>query len=160
MTHPLIEEAGKKASIGWFSVDGGPAHALWCMPLDGRIFLVTGAGEQKLPGIGEESVVTVTLRGDHGGNVVSYPATVTQIRPEMDVWETVAPQLAGKRLNSSGPAEQVVERWSRECAIWALAPAGDPLPRSTASGAAEPRPTIASNAGWKPFKLHRVRRRR
>ena len=160
MTHPLIEEAGKKAAIGWFAVDGGPAYALWCMPLDGRICLVTGPGEQDLPGIGEESAVTVTLRGDHGGNVVSFPAAVTRVRPEMDLWETVAPQLAGKRLNSSGTAEQVVERWSRECAVWMLAPAGDPLPRETSSGAAEPRPTSAANVTRKPFKLHRVRRRR
>ncbi len=159
MTHPLIEEAGKKAAIGWFSVEGGPAHALWCMPLEGQIYFVIGPGEQELPGIGEESAVTVTLRGDHGGNIVSYPATATRVRPEMEAWETVAPQLAGKRLNSSGAGEQVVERWSRECAIWALIVAGQPLPQGTDSGAAEPRPTSAATATRKPFKLHRVRRR-
>lgn len=159
MTHPLVEEAAKKASIGWFSVDGGPAYALWCLTIEGDICLVTGPGEQDLPGLTPESSVVITLRGDHGGGVVSCPAEVTRIKPDMGLWETVAPQLAGKRLNSTGAAEAVVERWSRECALWALTPTGEPLPRSSASGGAEPRPTPAAQPTRKPFKLHRVRRR-
>jgi len=160
MTHPLVEEAGKKAAIGWFSVDGGPAHALWCLAADGDICVITGPGEQDLPGVSPDCTVTVTLRGDHGGNIVSYPATATRIRPDMGRWEELAPLLAAKRLNADGTAEQVVSRWARQCAIWAFTPAGDPLPRDSASGSAPPRPTPAANATRKPFKLHRVRRRR
>src|SRR5688572_987649 len=126
MTHPLVEEAAKKAAIAWFSVDGGPVRALWCLTVDGDICLVLGPGEQELPGspasLAEATSVTVTLRGDHGGNIATFPVTVTRIRPESQRWETVATQLAGKRLNSSGTAEQVVERWAREASIWALTP--------------------------------------
>lgn len=159
MTHPLVEEAAKKAAIGWFAVDGGPAYALWCMPHEGDLCLVTGKGEQELPGISEESSVTVTLRGDHGGAIVTYETSVTRVRPDMFRWAELAPQLAAKRLNASGTAEEVVARWSRECSIWALTPASDPAPLDTSSGSRPPRPSTATNATRKPFKLHRVRRK-
>lgn len=160
MTHPLVEEAAKKASIGWFAVDGGPAYGLWCLPHEGDLCIVTGAGEQEFPGVSEESIVTVTLRGDHGGNIVTYHATVTRVRPDMFRWEELAPQLAGKRLNASGTTEQVVERWARECTIWALTPMSEPLPLGSSSGSEAPRPSTATNATRKPFKLHRVRGKR
>jgi hypothetical protein len=160
MTHPLVEEAAKKAAIAWFSVDGGPARALWCLTVDGEICLVVGAGEQELPGLAEATSLTVTLRGDHGGGIATFPVTAERIRPESERWEKVAPQLAGKRLNSSGPAEQVVARWAREASIWALTPAGEPRPRDSSGEFAAPRPSSAANATRKPFKLHRVRRNR
>jgi hypothetical protein len=160
MTHPLVEEAAKKAAIGWFSVDGGPARALWCLTLDGDICLVLGPGEQELEGIAEAASLTVTLRGDHGGGIATFPVTVTRIRPENDRWEQVSTQLASKRLNASGTAEQVVERWARECAIWALSPAGGPSSPDDSGEFAPPRPSSATAAVRKPFKLHRVRRRR
>ncbi|HEX6683239.1 MAG TPA: hypothetical protein VF062_10605 [Candidatus Limnocylindrales bacterium] len=160
MTHPLVEEAAKKAAIGWFSVDRGPARALWCLTVDGDICLVLGPGEQELAGLDGATSVEVTLRGDHGGNVATFPVTATRIRPESERWEAVAPQLAAKRLNASGTAEQVVERWAREASIWALTPAGDPGPRDSSGELAEPRPTTAGTVVRKPFKLHRVRRKR
>lgn len=159
MTDPLVAEAGKKASIGWFAVDAGPAYALWCLAQEDSLYLVTGPDEQELPGISEESIATVTLRGDHGGAVVSYQAMVVRVRPFTGDWEEIAPQLAGKRLNSSGPTGQTVDRWARECAIWALMPASEPLPRDDSGMRAEPRPTSAANITRKPFKLHRVRKR-
>jgi hypothetical protein len=160
MTHPLVEEAAKKAAIAWFSVDGGPARALWCLTIDGDICLVLGPGEQELAGLSDAESVTVTLRGDHGGGIATFPVTVQRIRPESARWEKVAPQLASKRLNSSGSAEQVVERWAREASVWALSPAGEPEPLDSSGEFAPPRPTSAATATRKPFKLHRVRRNR
>lgn len=160
MTHPLVEEAARKAAIAWFSVDGGPALALWCLTVDGDICLVLGPGEQELPGLAEATSVAVTLRGDHGGNIVTFPVTVTRIRPESERWESVATQLAGKRLNSSGTAEQVVERWAQQAAVWALSPTGEPAARDSSGELAPPRPSPAATATRKPFKLHRVRRKR
>jgi hypothetical protein len=160
MTHPLVEEAARKAPIAWFAVDGGPAYALWCLTIDGDIHLVMGPGEQDLPGLAEATSVSVTLRGDHGGGIATFPVTAARVRPESERWEQITPQLAAKRLNSSGTAEQVVERWARECQIWALTPAGDPAPLGSSGDFAEPRPTPAARATRKPFKLHRVRRKR
>ncbi|MEV0454364.1 hypothetical protein [Catellatospora methionotrophica] len=159
MTHPLVEEAAKKAAVAWVSVGGGLARAVWCLPQDGRLHVVVGPGEQELPGLAEATAATVTLRGDHGGAVVTYPARVERIAPGGEAWAAVAVTLAGKRLNSPGTAEALAERWGRECALVALIPDGEPVPAGDDSGRAEPRPTPAANATRKPFRLHRVRRR-
>ncbi|MEV4413588.1 hypothetical protein [Catellatospora sp. NPDC049609] len=158
MTYPLVEEAAKKAAIAWVSV-GGPAYAVWCLPQDGRLHVAVGPGEQELPGLAEAERATVTLRGDHGGAVVTYPATVERVEPGGERWDAVAVTMAGKRLNAPGTAEALAERWGRECVLVALSPAGEPVAPGDEAGNAEPRPTPAANATRKPFRLHRVRRR-
>jgi len=73
-----------------------------------------------------------------------------------------APQLAGKRLNASGGAEEVVARWAAGNVLYALRPgdgavvAGADLPAG--SLAEPPRPTPAARPARLPFRLHRVRR--
>ena len=81
MTHPLVAEAVRKAAVAWVAVDDRPARAVWCMPVDGALWVVTGPGEQDAPGLAEARQARVTLRGDHGGQVVTYPATVTRVAP-------------------------------------------------------------------------------
>jgi hypothetical protein len=51
MADPLVSEALKKAAVAWVSVDGGPALALWCMPIDDALYIVSGQGEQDAPGL-------------------------------------------------------------------------------------------------------------
>jgi hypothetical protein len=153
--HPLVDEVGKKAAIAW--LDG---RAAWCAWFDDALYAVSGPGEQDLGDLVDG--VTVTLRGDHGGRVVSWPARVARVAPGSEEWETVAPQLAGKRLNASGGTEEVVARWAAECTLYALRPgagpviAGADLPAD--SLAEPPRPTPAARPARRPFKLHRVRR--
>jgi hypothetical protein len=161
----VVDEAIKKAAVAWISVGDGPALALWCMPLDGSLIVVSGPGEQNAPGLAETSAATVRLRGDSGGLIVMWTATVERLQPGTEDWTTVAPQLAGKRLNASGSAEELVRRWAETgCAIVRLTPAegsavGRPdLPDT--SEAAPPRETPARAGVRKPFRLHRVRRRR
>ncbi|WP_203914163.1 hypothetical protein [Rhizocola hellebori] len=160
MTDPLIEEASKKAAIAWIAVDGGLDYAVWCLPLETGLVVVTGPGEQDLPGLENATTVKVSLRGDHGGAIVHYPAIVERVRPENELWEVITPQLASKRLNASGTSEDLIARWGRECAVYSINPAGEPSAPSAESGAAEPRPSTAANATRKPFKLHRVRSNR
>jgi hypothetical protein len=81
------------------------------------------------------------------------------VEPGSELWATVAPQLAGKRLNSAG-TEALVARWESAARVWQLTPdgdadSGDALPDS--SLAAPPRPTPATTAVRRPFRLHRVR---
>lgn len=127
MTHPLIDEAMKKAAVAWVAVGDEPPRALWCMAADGALWVVTGPGEQSAPGLAEATTARVTLRGDHGGRIVTWPAAVTAVAPDDDRWEQVVPQLAAKRLNASGEPEALLARWAAECTITALTPAGDPL---------------------------------
>ncbi|MBB5870497.1 hypothetical protein F4553_003876 [Allocatelliglobosispora scoriae] len=166
MSDVLVEEAAKKAAIAWVGIGDGTAYAVWVMPLEGRLHLVTGPGEQSLPGLAEaaadNATATVTLRGDHGGRVVTYPATITQLRPGSEEWERVAVQLAGKRLNAPGTAEALAARWAEQCLVVSLSPvpgaatAGAALP--DASEATAPRPSTATTVTRKPFRLHRVRK--
>ncbi|MCU7730887.1 hypothetical protein ODJ79_44845 [Actinoplanes sp. KI2] len=160
MTSAVLEEALKKAALAWVSVGGAPAVGVWCLPLDGSLIVVTGPGEQYAPDLALASRATVRLRGDNGGLIVIAEMTATRLTPGTEDWTTVAPQLAQKRLNASGTAEEVVARWARTgCAVVRLTPEQDKtapdLPAD--SGAAGPRPTPARNETRRPFRLHRVR---
>jgi hypothetical protein len=104
VTAPLVEEAVKKAAVAWVSVGDGPALALWCLPLEGSLLVVSGPGEQSAPGLAQAATATVRLRGDTGGLIVVFEATVERLDPAGADWATVAPQLANKRLNASGTA--------------------------------------------------------
>jgi hypothetical protein len=160
---PLVDESMKKAAIAWVAVDGTPPRALWCLPAEGALWVVTGPGEQDAPGLASASTARVTLRGDHGGRIVTWPAAVTRLDPDSDEWEQVAPQLAGKRLNAPMAAPELVARWASDCAIHKLAPAGEPVEAGPTlpdgSHAEPPRDTPARRATRTPFHLHRVRRR-
>jgi hypothetical protein len=164
VTHAVVDEAIKKAALAWVSVGGGPARALWCMPLDGALIVVSGAGEQSAPGLAEAGEVEVTLRGDHGGRIVTWSARVERLAPGTEDWATVTPQLAGKRLNASGTAEALTARWAeQDCPVVRLCPTEAPeqtgrdLPQS--SGAEPPRDSPARVPTPRPFRLHRVRKR-
>jgi hypothetical protein len=159
----LVDEAIKKAAVAWVAVADGPALALWCLPVDGALAVVVGPGEQAAPGLAEASGASVRLRGDTGGLIVVWDAAVEHLRPGTEAWDELAPQLAGKRLNASGTAEELVARWARTgCAVVRLRPSGDPpvaapeLPDG--SGAATARDTPARVPARRPFRLHRVRR--
>lgn len=162
MTHPLVDEVMKKVAIAWVSVDSGPAYGVWCLAVDGAVYVVSGPGEQAAPGLAQAGTATVTARGDHGGRIVTWPVDVSRLFPGSDEWEAITPQLAAKRLNAPGPTEALIARWAAECAVSRLAPAGSPveagesLPDS--SGAEPPRETPAVNQTRRPFRLHRVRR--
>lgn len=165
VTHPVVDEAIRKAAVAWVSVDGGPAHALWCMPLDGTLVVVSGPGEQAAPGLATATAAVVSLRGDHGGQIVAWRAAVSRLTPGTEEWDVVTPQLAGKRLNAPGGATELVQRWVQAGdAVNRLTPVDDApatgadLPDS--SQAAAVRDSPARRPVRKPFKLHRVRRPR
>ena len=164
MTSAVLDEALKKAALAWISVGGGPALALWCMPLEGSLIVVSGAGEQFAPGLAEAERATVRLRGDNGGLIVVTEATVSRLAPGTEDWDTIAPQLAAKRLNASGTAEQVAARWVETgCAVVRVTPVADQVVARpdlpTDAGAEPPRETPARVEVRRPFRLHRVRRR-
>ncbi|WP_207922840.1 hypothetical protein [Micromonospora sp. KC606] len=153
----------KKAAVCWVSVGDGPAVALWCVPLEGTLVVVSGPGEQTAPGLADATAARVTLRGDHGGRIVTWLARVTRLVSGTEEWETAAPLVAAKRLNAPGPSADLVARWAADgCALSRLLPAGTPdaadaLP--DVSLAEEPRGAAVVRTTRKPFRLHKVRRR-
>jgi hypothetical protein len=160
----VLDEAIKKAAIAWVSVGDGPAWALWCMPVETSLAVVSGPGEQFAPGLAEAERATVRLRGDHGGLIVQTEAAVARLIPDSEEWAEIAPQLAGKRLNATGTAADLVARWVADgCALVRLTPTA-----GTAVGSADlppeshaepPRETPARVETRRPFRLHRVTKR-
>jgi hypothetical protein len=178
MTHPLIGEAMRKAPVVWVApgepddrgaadtrgrgaVDAAP-RLLWCLPDGEALWVVTGPGEQQAPGLAAAGRARVTLRGDHGGRVVTWPAEVSRAEPGSEQWDQIVPQLAAKRLNAPGDAASLAARWAAECAVLRLAPAGEPLeagPTLPDDRRAEPpRDSPVRRRTRRPFHLHRVRR--
>ena len=155
---PLVEEAAKKAAVAWLLVPGaGPEYLVWCTWLDGALMLVSGPDEQAAPGLAQAGTVRVSLRGDHGGRIVTWPAQVSIVDPGSPEWSEQVRQLAVKRLNGAGTAEELVLRWAQTCVVSRLLPAGDPEPLPDDAQAAPPRPTTATRRPRLPFRLHRVR---
>jgi len=164
VTSAVVDEAIKKAAVAWIAVGDGPALGLWCMPLEGALLVVSGPGEQSAPGLADASRATVRLRGDTGGLIVVWDAVVERLEPGTADWATVAPQLAGKRLNAPGSAEELAARWATAgCAIVRLRPAEESAVNAPdlpdASGAAPARDTPARVEVRRPFRLHKVRPR-
>ena len=130
----LIEEAAKKAAVAWLSVpDGGPDYLVWTTWIDGALFVVSGPGEQAAPGLAAAGRIEVSLRGDHGGRIVTWPADVSTVDPSGPEWTQVAPQLAGKRLNAAGTTDETVQRWASANVMSKLTPAGEPEPLPSSS---------------------------
>lgn len=165
MTTELVAEAIKKAGIAWIAVADGPARGLWVMPLDGSLIVVCGPGEQAAPELAGAASASVRLRGDSGGLIVIVETQVERLTPGTEAWAEVTPQLAGKRLNASGTAEDLVARWAASgCAVLRLTPSDAPATAAPdlpdGSGAEVPRETPARVEVRRPFRLHRVRRPR
>ena len=150
----------KKAAIAWLTVAERPPYPVWCLWVDGALYLVSGADEQPTPGLDAADTAVVSVRGDHGGRIVSWPAAVERVDPGSEQWTSVVPQLAGKRLNSAG-AEELAARWAASSTVWRLTPTGDPIEAGESlpdgSLAVPPRPTPAKTSANRPFRLHRVK---
>ena len=154
---PLVEEAAKKAAVAWLTVPGaGPSYLVWCAWLGGSLLVVSGPGEQAAPGLAGAGSVDVTLRGDHGGRIVTWTAAVETLDPAGEAWAELVPQLAGKRLNGG---TDLATRWAAECVVSRLTPVEDaPLaPMPDDSQAAPPKPSPATRLPKRPFRLHKVR---
>jgi hypothetical protein len=148
----------KKAAVAWLRVGDRPEYAVWCLWSDDALYVVSGPGEQPAPGLADAGTVAVSARGDHGGRIVTWQATVHRVQPDAPEWESTIPALAGKRLNAEN-AEELAQRWARECVVSRLVPADDAiedLPDSSLT--APPAPTPATRPTRKPFRLHRVRK--
>lgn len=157
MVHPLVAEAMKKAAVGWLTVGERPATAAWLLWIDDAAYVVHGGPEQPVPGLAAAREVTVGVRGEHGGRIVRWAASVEHVAPGSSAWDEVAPQLAQKRLNASDPVGAPA-RWAEASTISRLAPTGDPLEDGAAGAeAAPPRPTSATTPTPVPRTLHRRR---
>src|SRR5499433_2984822 len=115
----LIAEATRRAGVIWLAVPGRdrpvPAWHIWRDP-PGAAYVVTGPGEQPLPGVAGAARVTVTVPSkDTGGALVTWTAGVHRVDPGSPEWDAVIGPLAAARLNAElDPGSAVVLRLAPE----------------------------------------------
>ena len=103
-SHALVAEATRRAGIVWLTVPGRdrayPAWHLWRDP-PGAAYLVTGPGEQPLPGLAGATRVAVTVPSKESrGALVTWTAEVSRVEPGSPEWDEVIGPLAAARLNA------------------------------------------------------------
>jgi hypothetical protein len=99
----LIAEAARKAGVLWVAPTGPAGHPpvpAWQVWRDGASYLLTGPGEQSLPGLADAAECEVTARSaDTGGRIATWRASVERVERDSDEWRQVVPALAAARLN-------------------------------------------------------------
>jgi hypothetical protein len=152
----LVEEATKKSALIWV-LGAGPTRALWHVWHEGAAHVVgDGPGEQPLPRLADGGTAEITVRSkDKGGRLVSWTAAVSELAPHSQAWEAAVAELKGKRLNAPD-AEQMTERWARECRVLRLAPRDAITKFPEDSLATVPLPTGATTRQPAPAALPRL----
>lgn len=128
----LIAEATKRARVIWLTIGTDrprPAWHIWRASAGpdspGAAYLLTGPGEQPLPGLAGAGRVTVTIpAGRSGGVGVTWTAAVTRVHPGSAEWDAVIGALVARRLNAvlTGGETSPATRWARSGAVYRLAP--------------------------------------
>ncbi len=152
----LVEEACKKSGLIWVAVPGSRDRAAWHVwheqDGEGAVYVVTGGGEQVLPGLVDGITVRVTVRSkDKGGRLVSWPGSVARVVPDSQEWAAVIPALHAKRLNAHD-GEAQPERWAANSNVFRIRPQGalfeGPGRYEQASGAAPVPPSPATTRNY------------
>ncbi|MBB6476191.1 hypothetical protein BJ992_005622 [Sphaerisporangium rubeum] len=121
MSLALIEEGARKSGILWITV-GGRDLAAWHVWHEGAVHVVTGGGEQRLPGLAEASRVRVTLRSkDNGARLVTFDATAEVVDQASPSAAGALALLAKERLNAVD-APGLLTRWAAESSVIRLTP--------------------------------------
>ena len=136
----LIAEATKRAGLIWITVPGpggaGPGGAgpgggrprpVWHIWRDAA-YVLTGPGEQHVPGLGDAGQVTVTVPSkDTGGLLLRWTALVTRVEPGSAEWSgIIGALLAGRQNEPASPGGSPAERWARTGQVYRLTPAENP----------------------------------
>ena len=155
----LLAESLKRSALIWLVV-AGRTHGRWHSWLDGRVYLLTGPGEQPDPGLVAGSTAQVVVRSkDDGRHLVTFDADVTRLLPADADWPAATADLAKQRLNLSDPAGAPVRWAAPEFALYRLTPR---LPLVASPGSlpddarrAAPAATPATTSAPRPRVLHR-----
>lgn len=118
----LIAEATKRAGLIWITVPGGRPRPAWHVWRDAA-YVLTGPGEQDVPGLAAAGQVTVEVPSkDTGGGLVCWTAQVSQVDPGGTEWPAIIGALLAGRLNE--PAAAPAERWAAHGNVYRLTPGG------------------------------------
>ena len=132
----LIAEATKRAGLIWITVPGVAApggtggaapnrpRPVWHVWRDAA-YVLTGPGEQEVPGLGDAPLVTVSVASkDTGGLLVRWAARVSRVEPGSAEWSGIIGALLAGRLNEpeSPGAPSPAQRWAQTGYVYCLTP--------------------------------------
>jgi hypothetical protein len=122
-----VDAALAKSTIAWLVVpqDEAPdvTKAVWYGYDQGRVYVLTGSGEQEVPGLAVHSKhVKLIVRSKDVQSRVGEMTTVTQVMPKDAEWDRIARDvLLGRRLNLAD-GDKAPDRWRQTCEIVQLTP--------------------------------------
>ena len=106
---------------------GGHGVPVWYGLVDGRVYVVTGGGEQQVPGLAEaDRVVLVARSKDQQGKVAEVEARTRVVEGKDPLYAKVAPVLIPRRLNLRD-GEAAADRWRKESTLVELTPVPVPV---------------------------------
>lgn len=118
-----VVAAARKAGVLWVTVPGLRPVVAWPVWRDGATYLLTGPGEQSLPGLADATECTVTARSaDTGARGPTWRAAVARVDAGTPEWAGVLPALRAARLN--GPVDEASAVVLRLTPVPAPDPAG------------------------------------
>jgi hypothetical protein len=127
----VLEEALKKSTVVWIEVPGeggtgGRAVPAWYGLLDGRVYVLEGGSEQRIPGLAEADRVVLAARSKELQSLVAEVEASARVVPASDpLFGRVVPVLLPRRLNLRD-GDQAAERWRKECTLVELTPSAVP----------------------------------
>jgi hypothetical protein len=121
----LVAELAKKSGLVWVAY-AGRTKAVWHEWVGDAVCVVSGGGEQSLPGIADEQVVTLLLRSKGTRALAAQvQARVEVVAPGSEHWDIVTTALRAGRLNLPDTTH-AIDRWARESVVVRLVPDADP----------------------------------
>jgi hypothetical protein len=127
----VLDEALKKSTVVWVEVpgEGGTgdrAVPVWYGTLDGRVYVLVGGSEQRVPGLAETDRAVLIARSKEQQSLVAEVEASARVVPATDpLFARVVSVLLPRRLNLRD-GEQAAERWRKECTLVELTPSSIP----------------------------------
>ena len=117
----LVADLAKKSGLVWIRFDGHD-QAVWHEWVDGAVCVVGEGGEQPLPPVHDDDIVTLLLRSKTNRQLVaSVDATTETVAPDSPAWDDVTAALKSGRLNLPD-MDTAIERWARESRVLRFVP--------------------------------------
>lgn len=126
-----FKKAVSKGEIVWLTVPPVPAgrrtgkahtQPVWFLYDNGKLFLLSGPGEQDVPGLADAAEVEITARSkDLRSRVARVRAKVRRIPADSDEFGQRAEKMLAGRLNLPD-GDAALDRWARDCVMVELTP--------------------------------------
>ncbi len=126
-----VDAALSKSTLCWLQVpqaDGAIKNfGVWYGYDNGRIYVLTGPGEQQMAGLTEAPQVRLIVRSKDVQSRVGDVDCAVQVLPKNAAWDALAKDLLmGRRLNLRD-GEGAIDRWRKTCEIVMLTPLSVPV---------------------------------